>query len=83
MPNIIETVNPPANLSEGSWFQVIFFEKRRRKKGIYANFQPLAHFMDNSQLHGIIRTVNDIAYGGLGDTAFHVKLILRHFPLIQ
>ena len=43
----------------------------------------LAHLMDDTQLYGIIRTVNDIAYGGLGNAAFHIQLILRHFPLLQ
>ena len=28
--------------------------------------------MDDSQLYGIVRTVDDIAYGGLGNAAFHI-----------
>lgn len=83
MLNIIEIVNPPANLSEGSWFQIIFFKKRRCKKCIYANIQTLAHFVDNPQFYGIVGTVDDIAYGGFWHAAFHIQLILRHVSFIQ
>ena len=69
--------------SEVLWFQIIFFEKWRSKKGVYSNSQPLAHLMDDPQLYGIVRTVDDIAYGGLGNAAFHIQLILRHLTLLQ
>lgn len=39
--------------------------------------------MDDSQLYRIVRTVDDIANGGLGNAAFHMQLILRHLPLLQ
>ena len=62
---------------------MIFLEKWRSKKGVYPNSQPLAHLVDNPQLYGIVRTVDDIAYGGLGNAAFHIQLILRHLTLLQ
>ena len=46
-------------------------------------YLPLAHLVDNPQLYGIVRTVDDISYGGLGNAAFHIQLILRHLPLVQ
>ena len=33
------------------WFQICFIEKGRAEKFIDANFKPLAHFVDDSQLH--------------------------------
>mgnify|MGYP001853144233 CR=1 FL=1 len=75
---------PPAkNSSEVLRFQIIFFEKRRGEKSVYSNSKPLAHLMDDPQLYGIVRTVDDIAYGGLRNAAFHVQLILRHLSLSQ
>ena len=39
--------------------------------------------MNDSQFYRIIGAVDDIAYGGLGNAAFHIQLILRHFSFIQ
>ena len=83
MLNIVEIINPPANVSEGLWFQIIFFEKWRCKKSIYSNLQPLAHLMNDPQLYGIVGTVDDVAYGRFGYAAFHVQLILCHVSFAQ
>lgn len=74
---------PSGKLSEGSWFQIIFFEKRRCKKCIYADLQTLAHLMDNPQFYRIVGAVDDIAYGRFWHTAFHVQLILCHVSFVQ
>ena len=39
--------------------------------------------MDQTELNRIISTVDDVANRGLGDTAFHIKLILRHIALLK
>ena len=76
-------IRPPAKLVGGLMVPDYLLEKWRSKKGVYSNSQPLAHLMDDSQLYRIVRTVDDIANGGLGNAAFHMQLILRHFPLLQ
>lgn len=53
------------------------------RKGVDTNLQTLAHFVNDPQLYGIVGTVDDIAYGGLGNAAFHIQLILRHLTLVQ
>ena len=45
------------------------------------DLEALTDFVDDPKLNRIIGTVNDIADGGLGDTAACKKLILCHFPL--
>ena len=69
--------------SEGLWFQIIFFKKRRCEKGVDTNLQTLAHLVNNPQLYGIVGTVDDIADGRFGHTTFHIQLILCHVPFIQ
>ena len=63
--------------------KVFFLKQGRIEKGIQTNAQPLAHLMDDPQLYGIVRAVNDVTDGGLGNAAFHIQLILRHLPLFQ
>ena len=43
--------------------------------------ESLAQFVDDPKFDGIIRTMDDIADGGLGDTTAGRKLILGHFLL--
>lgn len=58
--------------------KVFFLKEGRIKKSIQTYAQPLAHFMEDPQFYGIVRAVDDVADGGLGNAAFPIQLILRH-----
>lgn len=66
-----------------SWLQITFFEKRRCEEIRNVDIQSLANLVDYAELHRIISAVDDIADRGLGHTAAHIKLVLRHVPFRQ
>lgn len=47
----------------GLWFEIFLIEQRGTEKFTDSNFESLAQFMDDAQLHGRIGTVDDIGYG--------------------
>ena len=64
-------------------FQIVFSEQRGIKELRNANAKPLAHFMDNAELYGIVSAINQVSNRGLGDTAFDIQLLIGHIPLFQ
>jgi hypothetical protein len=64
-------------------FQIVFSEQRGIKELRNANAKPLAHFMDNTELYGIVSAINQVSNRGLRDTAFDIQLIIGHIPLFQ
>jgi hypothetical protein len=63
--------------------QVLFLEQRRGKEVRKADPQALTQFVENAKLHGIIGAVYKVPDGRLGNAAFHIELILRHFALVE
>jgi len=64
-------------------FQIVFREQRGIKELRNANVKSLAHFMDNTELYGIVGAINQVSDRRLGDTAFDIQLIIGHIPLFQ
>ena len=69
--------------SEPLRFEIVFCEQRRIEELRNVDLQPLAHLMDDAQLHRIIGTVDDVADGRFRHAAFRVQLILRHLLFVQ
>ena len=63
------------------WVQIFFLKKRGCEEQIQSDSQSLADFVKNTQLYGIVGTVDDVSYGGLWDPAFDIELILGHILL--
>ena len=66
---------PPVNrrffyaVIEESGIQIHFIEQGRLEKLRNADLEALTDLMDDPQLYRIVRTMDDIADGGLGNTA--------------
>ena len=54
---------------EESGIQIHFIEQGRVEKLCNADLETLTDFVDDSQFYRIVRTMDDIADGGLGNTA--------------
>lgn len=63
------------------WVQIFFLKKRGCEEQIQSDSQSLADFVKNTQLYGIVGTVDDVSYGGLWNPAFDIELILGHISL--
>lgn len=65
------------------WVQIFFLKKRGCEEQIQSDSQSLADFVKNTQLYGIVGTVDDVSYGGLWHPAFDIELILGHISLAE
>ena len=63
------------------WIKFCFFKEGRLEKFRNTDFEALAQFVDDSELHGIVGAVDQIADGGLRNAAFGKQLILGHVVL--
>ena len=54
------------------WLQIIFFENGGMEKIAQIYLKALAQFMQDAQLNGIIRTVDDIPDRGFRYSAFYI-----------
>lgn len=75
-------MKPPGN-RRFLWIQIILIEKRRVEKIGDADAETLADLVDDPQFHGIVGTVDNVADGGFGDTAFAEELVLGHTAFVQ
>ena len=53
-------------------FKISFMEQGRGEELGKVYLQTLAQLVDDPQLHGWVRAVEQIANGGLGNSAFHI-----------
>ena len=54
---------------EGSGIEIDLIEQGRLEKLRHADLEALTDFVNDPQLYGIVGTMDDIADGGLGNTA--------------
>jgi len=62
-------------------FKISFMEQGRCEELGKIYLQTLAQLVDDSQLHGGVCAVEQIANSGLGNAAFHIELIRCHTAL--
>ena len=62
-------------------FQIAFIEQRRVEKLRQADAQPLTQFMEDSEHHGIIGTVDQIPDGRFRNAASLEQRVIRHILL--
>ena len=65
------------------WIQIVLVKEGGLEKLRNADRKPLADFVNDPQLHGIVGAVDDVVDGGFGDTAAGEQLILGHFLFLK